>query len=302
MSRAGKVSILTMGFAMLIGTGACTMQGPTIRFLHYQAYDPSAGKFVKLNHPLFSSRATRTGLIRPERFNSSLGFAIYTTSPHDPGRVPVLLVHGLGSGPRTFEHAVTRLDTDRFEPWYAFYATGASVDESASLLRQSLASLSAETGAEQVILVGYSIGALVVRRAMDPRDDGVVMPHVPAVVGLSAPWEGTVAVNLGKAYGVMLPSFEDMDPGSPLIETLFDRALPYDTELHFFYGLGGDSDMIPGPDDGIVTQASLERPEAMVEAAGIHFFPDATHHDIVETSEPVDRLNDVLVEVVERTE
>ncbi len=280
---------------VLIVLSGCTARRSTVRVALARTYDPDSGIYADLGNYIFSSRVVRMGMFKPEKFTEVIGFGIFLDEPHHPDRIPVLLVHGHGSGPRSFKEVATRMDRQRFEPWFGYYATGQSIPPTASLLRQSLVEMAARYDVDRIVLIGYSQGGLVTRAALKPADDGVVLPEVPLLVGLSAPWGGSEAAAFGlERTSGGPPAWKDMATGSPFIGTLFDEPLPDGTELHIIYGTGGKNDRFPGKNDGTIGEPSLAHPEALAEATSVSVFPDAIHSSMVLDPEPLAVLDGIL--------
>ena len=95
--------------------------------------------------------------------------------PYQPGKIPVIFVHGLGSSPQTWDDAVNRLRVQgdiyrQFQFWYFQYPTGGDLLQSAASLREKLLTaretfdpLQRDAALEQMVLVGHSLGGLVVQ-------------------------------------------------------------------------------------------------------------------------------------------
>ena len=100
---------------------------------------------------------------------------VYLTEPFDPGRTPVLLLHGLTSSPLVWRNLATdvmknALIRRNFQFWYAFYSTGVPVPQSAALIREKIAliRLSGDPrgnspASKNIVIVGYSMGGLIAR-------------------------------------------------------------------------------------------------------------------------------------------
>jgi hypothetical protein len=98
------------------------------------------------------------------------------TEPHDPGRIPVIFVHGLLSSPFIWRRTVLALLKDpeirrRYQFWAFSYPTGNPISFSALRLREDLAFAQERFGLPHgVILIGHSMGGLLSR--MQVTDSG----------------------------------------------------------------------------------------------------------------------------------
>jgi len=259
-----------------------------------EAWDPDRGRWASLDDPLFDKDIVDTGVWKPRRFHEVLGFRIYMLGPHEPGRIPVVFVHGLGSGPRVFEPMAAALDEERFEPWFVYYASGMAVEESASHLRATLDEARRTHDVDTVVLAGFSLGGLVVRAALAPHDDGANLPSVPVAFGLASPWGGVVQAGKWSWAPTAPPCWKSLKPDGPFLGHLFDDPLPDGTEMHLFYGEGGGSKTIDGPNDGVISVASATREEALAEAASVAAFPDLDHRGVIRDPQPVARVVEIL--------
>ncbi|MFO0949806.1 MAG: alpha/beta fold hydrolase [Isosphaeraceae bacterium] len=121
------------------------------------------------------------GLLRPGTYNNTLG--IYMYGPYQPGRIPVLFVHGLWSSPDVWLKMGNALQGDplireRYQFWYAFYPTGAPMMVSAYRLRKALADLRAsidpnhaDAALDQMVLVGHSLGGVLSKQFIQSSGD-----------------------------------------------------------------------------------------------------------------------------------
>ncbi|MFM8414832.1 MAG: esterase/lipase family protein [Planctomycetota bacterium] len=92
--------------------------------------------------------------------------------PHQPGRIPVVFIHGLASDEGTWFDLINELRAwpefhRRFEPWVFHYPTGSSFLQASANLRRELASAVAavdpegrDPALEKIVLVGHSMGGL----------------------------------------------------------------------------------------------------------------------------------------------
>ncbi len=121
---------------------------------------------------------TLTGFLRPDKVQGLSG--IYMLEPYQPGKVPVVFVHGLLSSPMTWAPLFNDLRADpylreRFQFWFYLYPTANPYLATAADLRDALARLRAELGGaapDDMVLVGHSMGGLVSKLlTVDSGDD-----------------------------------------------------------------------------------------------------------------------------------
>jgi pimeloyl-ACP methyl ester carboxylesterase len=124
------------------------------------------------------------GFFRADRLRSRSGVKLL--EPYQPGKIPVLLVHGLLSSPATWAPLFNDLQADpaireRFQFWVYFYPTGDPYLTTAADLRRALTELRGQldpdprrrdAALDQMVLVGHSMGGLVSKLlTVDGGDD-----------------------------------------------------------------------------------------------------------------------------------
>ena len=125
-----------------------------------------------LNNPTLQ-KLDYYGFFRPDKAEQISG--LYMLQPYQPGKIPVLMVHGLLSSPMTWMEALNDLRSmpeirDRYQFWFYLYPTGGSFWESAADLREELAETRNifdpnhdQTELDQMVVVGHSMGGLIAR-------------------------------------------------------------------------------------------------------------------------------------------
>jgi hypothetical protein len=103
--------------------------------------------------------------------------------PHQPGRIPVVFIHGLASDEGTWFDMINELRAwpefhRRFEPWVFHYPTGAAFLQSSAELREQLTAAvrqcdpqGTDPAMRNLVLVGHSMGGLHAKlQVVDPGD------------------------------------------------------------------------------------------------------------------------------------
>ncbi len=113
------------------------------------------------------------GLLRPEKLRKVAG--LYMVQPYQPGKIPVLMVHGLWSSPMTWMEALNDLRSDpvlreNYQFWFYLYPTAEPFWKSAADLREDLAEVRQTFGnrdphnqLNEMVVVGHSMGGLISR-------------------------------------------------------------------------------------------------------------------------------------------
>jgi pimeloyl-ACP methyl ester carboxylesterase len=122
-----------------------------------------------------------TGFVWGDKIRQRTG--VHMLTPYQPGKIPVVLVHGLLSAPVTWAPVFNDLQADptlreRFQFWYYYYPTGVPYLATAAQLRTQLEQLRQELDPEhkdaaldQMVFVGHSMGGLVSRLMTVDSDD-----------------------------------------------------------------------------------------------------------------------------------
>lgn len=122
-----------------------------------------------------------TGLFESS-FRDGAETGLYMLRPYKPGKIPVVLVHGLVSSPRAFVQTINELANDpaldgRYQFWVFLYPTGEPIPRSASELRAALTRARdsfdpghADPALDRTVLVGHSMGGILAK--MTVQDTG----------------------------------------------------------------------------------------------------------------------------------
>jgi pimeloyl-ACP methyl ester carboxylesterase len=147
------------------------------------ATDRTAALAAHMAWAYFHSLA-RLGLRRSEAFRPEAGLRLFR--PYQPGRIPVILLHGLRSTPaaawgQTFNHLQNDPAlAERFQFWVYSYPTGAPLATNAARLRAELRDALAtfdpggqDPALRKMVLVGHSMGGLIAKMAA--QDSGTAV-------------------------------------------------------------------------------------------------------------------------------
>ncbi len=149
---------------------------------------------------------------------------LVTTSPYEPGRIPVVFVHGTASSPGRWANMLNDLEADpwirhHFQFWFFMYDTGNPIAYSAMLLRDKMSEMVGRLDPEnrdpclrQMIVIGHSQGGLLTK--MTAIDTG---PRL---------WNAISRVPLDQVPAS--PEFRDL-----LRRSLFIEPLPFVRRLVF---------------------------------------------------------------------
>lgn len=116
----------------------------------------------------------------PSKFNAA---GLYLLQPYQPGRIPLVLIHGLASDASTWGNVVCALCSNpgisaKYQIWVYQYPTGQPYLRTAADLRRELLTArsiidpsSSDTAIDQTVLVGHSMGGLVAKLQTSYSDD-----------------------------------------------------------------------------------------------------------------------------------
>lgn len=242
-------------------------------------HSTQAGAVADLDAAAFSAANGRRGYWSPLDTFRQVGGNIYFLEPYDPGRVPVLFVHGAAGSPQDWRRFFDHIDRSRYQAWFFQYPSGASLESMSHLLYWKLLNLQLRYGFEKLHVVAHSMGGLVARRFM--LDHAAHLTQLDQFVTLSTPWSGEAAATLGVEHSpAVVPSWRDMQPEGAFLQTLFDRPLPAGVRHTLLFGHRGGYNLLRPTTDGTVTLASQLRLAAQSEAQLVMGF-DEDHASIL---------------------
>lgn len=250
------------------------------------------GVVAELDDPRFDADNGRMGMWEPASFIRKELTGLYLLAPHQPERIPVVFVHGIGGTPREFAPLVAALDRQRYEAWAFFYPSAFHLADLARYLHKSLSLMTAQYGLERVLLVAHSMGGLVALDAAGLATEQGASYAPELVVTLATPFGGMWTAKLGVDHApTVMPCWEDLAPGSTFLTQLWERSPgAFAHELFFAFRRSG---VLTPSGDGVVPLSSQLVPQAQASARRLRGF-DASHVGLLSDPLVVERLSDVL--------
>ena len=262
-----------------------------------QLPDIHLGTIVSIDDPRFSAENARIGLWQPVRFVFEVGSGVYFLEEYDPGKIPVLFVHGALGSPRDFAFLIEHLDRSRFQPWLLYYPTALDLAGTARALHRVMLRLQARHHYSKIAVVAHSMGGLVARAAINlaaehiPDERSVTLP---VFVTISTPWNGqSVAKRGAERAPVPAPSWLSISPGSPFLTELRRQRLPPETRYYLLFSYQGKSALIREANDNAVALSSELPLDLQREATSVLGF-DENHQSILRSEPVAAALDEIL--------
>jgi pimeloyl-ACP methyl ester carboxylesterase len=199
------------------------------------------------------------GMIASE-FAPDVDPGIYMLRPYQPGKIPLVFVHGLSSSPVAFVQAINEFQNDpclcdRYQLWMFLYPTGHPIARSALRLRESLGraekAYAGDPAFHRMVLVGHSMGGILCHMAVSDSGmevwDGALtlppeklkvspatraeferllffrpLPYVRRVVFIATPHRGSRLANnaVGRLFGGLIDPTNDQAAALAEVEAL----------------------------------------------------------------------------------
>lgn len=227
----------------------------------------ACGDVISLDDPLFDEKTGRKGLWAPVTSAKLHGIGIHFLEKYDPGKIPVVFVHGHGGTPRTWRPMIESLDRKRYQPWLYSYPSGMPLEIAAGSLANLMNRLEDHYHPERGHVVAHSMGGLVARRAVQILSNESGRRYIASLTTLSTPWNGAGSAVIG-ALGmpVAVPCWWDMCPNSKFIRKILTDPLPV-PHLLVSTDKSSFNPTLPLRNDGTVSIASQLDPRALSKAS-----------------------------------
>lgn len=128
-------------------------------------------------------RSAKISLLRPQKVPIEAG--LHMLHPYQPGKIPIVMTHGMGSGARAWGKVVNELRGDpelrrHYQFWiyeyntvYPFVLSAAQFRRSLSAAREAVDPGHGDPAYDQMVLIGHSMGGLMSRLAITDSGDAL---------------------------------------------------------------------------------------------------------------------------------
>lgn len=252
------------------------------------------GTIAQLDDPAFDQANGSTGYWKPLAFIKQFGVGIYFLEPYDPGRIPVLFVHGATGTPTGWKEMADSLDQSRYQSWFYYYPSGIRLDVAADILQGLIQILHDKHRFDRLYITAHSMGGLVSRAAILANRDHAGSACIPLFISLSTPWGGVRMAQKGAEKApTAIPSWLDVAPGSEFIQKIYSQLLSPDVAFHLFFSHKGNCSLFMENNDGTVELDSELDYRAQADAVRIYGFNE-DHGSILSSQKAIERYRKVL--------
>lgn len=257
------------------------------------------GAIINIEDNLFSEKYARKGFWSPLEFYKEIGGNIYFLEKYDPDKIPVLFVHGASGSPQNWLTILKSIDREKYQPWFFYFPSGASIDSMSYLLFWKLYNLQAKYKFKELYITAHSMGGLVVRSFL--VNHGQHFPAITNFISISTPWGGEELAEMGVKYSpAVIPAWRDMRPGSEFIESIYRRKIPSTVNHYLFFGIKGNRNILRPNNDKVVTLASQLDPRSQNDAKMVYGFNE-DHLSILSSQQVISQYHVILDDIYRKT-
>ena len=252
------------------------------------------GDISSLDDPLFSEEQAKKGLWEPYAFMADGGAGIHFLEAYDSGRIPVLFVHGVNGTPQNFRALIDNLDRSRYQAWVYSYPSGMRLKDLAEGIFEFTHVLKRKYKFKQLHIVAHSLGGLVSRGAVNMCLQQNVCDYLRSYTTLSTPWNGVASAKSGVKWApTVVPVWNDIDPDSEYVTTLFDTPMRKDLPYHLLFGFKQSSILGSDSSDGVIKLTSQLRNSAQEQASMVRGY-DESHVSILSSDVVIEKVYAIL--------
>lgn len=257
------------------------------------------GEIARMGDFVFSDEYGKKGFWTPLEFFREIGGNVYFLEAYDPTKIPILFVHGAAGSPQNWQMFFESIDRDKYQPWFFYYPSGASMDSISHLLFWKLQNLQTKYRFKELYITAHSMGGLVVRSFM--VNYGHLFPFITNFISISTPWGGEELAEIGVKYSpAVIPAWRDMQPGSEFIKSIFRKKLPPGVDYYLFFGYKGNRNILRPNNDKVVTLASQLDLRSQRDAKMIYGFNE-DHLSILSSKQVIFQYNAILADIYQKS-
>jgi pimeloyl-ACP methyl ester carboxylesterase len=272
------------GFASQLPMSAQVVKGSALVF----------GELISFADPKMDLEYGRMGYWEPLTFLREVGAGVYFLEPYDPKKIPVLFVHGAVGTPIHFKDIAGHIDRKRYQPWLFYYPSGMPLEKISTTLNIMVMELHQEYRFKKLHVVAHSMGGLVARRFILININDHQQDYIDLFISISTPWGGHRMAEKGVEQApTAIPSWYDMVPGSPFIDSIFAQRLPDSLPYFLMFSFKGESSHFMGNNDGSVELVSELDYRAQAEANRIFGFNES-HVGILSSKRVLENVSRLL--------
>jgi pimeloyl-ACP methyl ester carboxylesterase len=228
----------------------------------------NTGRIASLAEPVFSFESAKMGLWRPVDFVNQHGGGLMMLQAFEPGKVPVVFVHGISGSALSFDKVIQALDKNLFQPWVLQYPSGVRLEVVSEYLRQSLDKLYAQYKFPRIMIVAHSMGGLMTRSFMMKYVEGQSPYKIAVGVTINSPLQGIDSAIMGvKTSPIVVPVWRDIASNSEYVQKVNAWQWPKTIPYHLIFSYLPDE-----VGDGVVPLTSQLSLSLQDQATVVHGF------------------------------
>jgi hypothetical protein len=210
---------------------------------------------ISLAYALNQTLLWRLGMMQFLSFKEQIPTGVYLAQPYEPGKVPVVFVHGTFSSPVWWAEMVNTLSADpvlskRCQFWYFVYNSGNPTSYSAVKLRESLPFV------KRVVFISTPHRGSYLASSFARKMARKLVSLPSQLVSLPSEFAGLKEkLDIPKDLRGTPTSLDSMSPSNPVQQALADIPLAPGVKGHSIIAVKGEGDFHDGK-DGLVAYGS----------------------------------------------
>jgi uncharacterized alpha/beta hydrolase family protein len=254
------------------------------------------GERIGFEDRILADEYGQKGYWEPLAFLREVGAGVFFLENYDANKTPVLFIHGAVGTPLAWKETVSHMDLDHFQPWFFYYPSGMPLDKISKMLNIMVEDLRGRYEFKKLYVVAHSMGGLVARSFILRNVYESNQKYIKLFISIATPWNGHRMTAKGVEQApTAVPSWYDMVPDSPFIQSLFEKKLPPFMKYYLFFSFKGDCSLFMENNDGTVELSSVLDERAQAEADWV-FGYNEDHTSILSNQRVFSKINELLEE------